>query len=254
MWSTNTPAGSITWSSTEISFVSEVSTRPVYEGGNAAPTVREGGVSGPSRPAPCRRSKRRAVTMAPQPRTERPTRGEPSVEGEQGRFEDFGERDVQRVVPAEVVAQLPRVTRTGGGATNVRRATTEGRRRPGSPRSHPGHPGDAGSESRTALPRRRDAVRLDLDREQTAAGALLMLEYRRQSRTARWRQRSASGHAPRTSSSASTTSARLIFEGRRRVRSSHSSTDGRLAKRATSRRRRSGTVNPASAARRASAA
>ncbi len=61
-------------------------------------------------------------------------------------------------------------------------------------------------------------------------------------------QRPASGHGPRMSSRAALTSSAVTEEGRRRVLSSHSSTEGRDAKRVASLRNNSGTDTPSSAA------
>ena len=58
------------------------------------------------------------------------------------------------------------------------------------------------------------------------------------------RQRPASGHGPRASSSAASTSSRPIGDERRRVRPSHSGTLGRAARRVASRRSSAGTLIP----------
>ena len=96
-------------------------------------------------------------------------------------------------------------------------------------------------------------VRRVQNRGQAAPGGRQLERYRRRPRTGSSHQRSASGHWPRSSSSAATTSARSICDGRRLVRASHSSTVGRAASRVASLRSSSGTVRPASDARRRSA-
>ena len=148
-------------------------------------------------------------------------------------------------------SEAPRLWPAAVDDRSARQATPRGHQQPGWPRCGQGAQADAHAGSpRTPRHPRRAEPRARY-RSRAERGSPPRPVHRSAPRRGRKRQRPASGHGPRCSSRAASTSSRPTDPALRRVRLSHSSTVGRAARRVASPRRSSGMLTPASAARRA---